>query len=183
MDTFKKWCNHHNNHEMKRFSILLMTICGRLCLKWASCWDGWGERSCPRSATAICPIFGGPKIFVKTIYSNFLSNYICHFVLVQPTFFSQTLSNGRENFRIDVFTILIDQLESYLEFRCNAYKNTCDTFGVIDKLHGWKCKRACSRRKETHWTVQWRSWTMICERLVDFAVYFKNCIRCEVIFI
>jgi len=44
---------------------------------------------------------------------------------------SKTVCNGRENFRVDVFTILIDRLESDLEFRYNAYKNTCDTFGVL----------------------------------------------------
>jgi len=48
---------------------------------------------------------------------------------------SQTVCNGRENFRIDVFTILIDRLESDLELRYNAYKNTCDTFGVLGQLH------------------------------------------------
>jgi len=42
--------------------------------------------------------------------------------------FSQTICNGRENFRFDVFTILIDQLESDFEFRYDEYKNTCDTF-------------------------------------------------------
>jgi len=44
---------------------------------------------------------------------------------------SQTVCNGRKNFRIDVFTILIDRLESDLELRYNTYKNTCDTFGVL----------------------------------------------------
>jgi len=77
------------------------------------------------------PDFWGPK---RTISSNFVSDYVCIFALVQRTFFSQTVCNGRDNFRIDVFTILIDQLESDLEFRYNAYKNTCDTFGESGKL-------------------------------------------------
>ena len=55
--------------------------------------------------------------------------------MVQRTFFSQTVCNGRENFRIDVFTFLIDQLESDLEFRYNAYKKPCDAFGVSGNLH------------------------------------------------
>ena len=55
--------------------------------------------------------------------------------MVQRTLFSQTVCNGRENFRIDLFTILMDERESDLEFRYNAYKNTCDSFGVSGKLH------------------------------------------------
>jgi len=46
----------------------------------------------------------------------------------------RTTCIDRENFYA-VFTILIYQLESDLEFRYNAYKNTCDTFGVLGKLH------------------------------------------------
>jgi len=58
-----------------------------------------------------------------------------YFCIGSTHVFSQTVCNDRENFRIDVFTILIDQLESDLEFRYNAYKNTCDTFDVSGKLH------------------------------------------------
>jgi len=51
-------------------------------------------------------------------------------------FFSNCLQwPWRENFRIDLFTILIDERELDFEFRYNAYKNTCDSFGVSGKLH------------------------------------------------
>ena len=46
-----------------------------------------------------------------------------------------TVYNGREKFRIYLLIIRIDQPESDLEFRHNAYKNTCDTFGALEKLH------------------------------------------------
>ena len=90
----------------------------------------------------------GPQNFVRTISSNFISNYICIFALFQRTFFSHTVCNGRENFRIDVFTIVIDQLESDLEFRYYAYKNTCDTFGGSGKLYDGNDKEHIAGRKK-----------------------------------
>jgi len=64
----------------------------------------------------------GPEILrVRSISSSFVINYICIFVLVQRTLFSQTVCNQqwpwRENIRVDLFTILIDERELDLGFR------------------------------------------------------------------
>jgi len=92
--------------------------------------------------------------------------------LFQRTLFSETVCSGRENFRIDLFTILIDESKSDLEFRCNAHKNTWDSLGVSGKVHEENGEELIAGGKNLIQLCNEDLEPSFIEELVNVAVYF-----------